>query len=520
VVAPIIGFAGITVAAFLRQVIGEYTAGIAKKKLASSYLVERIDNKIEKKFGKGYLKNHLTPNILKEIRELIHDELGAYSSKRDIDQLINNSVQILSNEHQQILQKLSTVESLLEKISIPWSYDLTKKTSEAVPQELLQGLLEGNLQGKSKSKKILNELIAEKKLPAEPHEDLNQFSFINQITANGEKELRRIVNKFSTTPEEINSLNTLMDISSLMIGPEEHINDIISGFVFRLIEEGLDTTDIEKSIIAFTFLIQKIGKLNHLSESDKLLLSSFLKKSLTDVNNPTRIIESFFLLTELGYSADIETNFVLDVMENHYKKGIDSSRVMTNQLKLSGRLARFLRRISSKSYKSGASLRTVRAIIKKLDKKKFVRSTHLLSSQLDRLTTEMNLMAAFFEKEKPKEEDLTELVELLQLLLNILNQPNAMNLKLKTKKKIIECMDSAYYLYDVLAIRNSWNMLTNYQLNIKSLYSPTLGNYQRISKNESALKESLLKYSRNRVQKMEKELPSPPSKKIKKKLTQ
>jgi hypothetical protein len=207
-------------------------------------------------------------------------------------------------------------------------------------------------------------------------------------------------------------------------------------------------------------------------------------------------------------------------MENHYKKGIDSSRVMTNQLKLSGRLARFLRRISSKSYKSGASLRTVRAIIKKLDKKKFVRSTHLLSSQLDRLTTEMNLMAAFFEKEKPKEEDLTELVELLQLLLNILNQPNAMNLKLKTKKKIIECMDSAYYLYDVLAIRNSWNMLTNYQLNIKSLYSPTLGNYQRISKNESALKESLLKYSRNRVQKMEKELPSPPSKKIKKKLTQ
>lgn len=519
-VAPIIGFAGITVAAFLRQVVGEYTANIARKKLASSYLVERIDNKIEKKFGKGYLKTHLTPNILKEIRIIIHDELGAYSSKRDIDQIINNSIQILSDEHQQILQKLSSVESLLEKISIPLSYDLTKETSEAVPQELLQGLLEGSLEGKSKSKKILEELMIENRLPKEPIEPLSYFSFISEIAQNGEYELQRIVNKFSNSPEEINNLNTLMDISSLMIGPNEHLNDIISGFVFRLIEKGLKTDEIEKSIIAFTFLIHKIGKLHLLSESDKLLLSSFLKKSLTDIDNPTHIVESYFLLTELGYSANIETDFIIELMQNHYKQGINSSKAMKNQLKLSGRLARFLKRISSKSYKPKASLKTVRALIKKLDKRKFIRETKLLSSQLDRLTTEMNLIAAFFENEKPKEEDLTEIVELLQLLLDILNRPTITKLNLKTKKKIIECMDTAYYLYDVLAFRNSWNMLQNYQLDIKSIHSPTLGTYQRISTNESALNESLIKYSRSRVRKIERELPSPPKQSKKRKITE
>lgn len=517
-VAPIIGFAGLTVAAFLRQVVGEYTANIARKKLASSYLVDRIDSKIENKFGKGYLKNHLTPNILKEIRVIIHDELGGYSSKRDIDQIINNTVQVLSDEHQQILHKLSSVESLLEKISIPLSYDLTKETSEAVPQELLQGLLEGSLGGKSKSKKILEELMVENHLPREPIENLSQFSFIDQLKQNGEYELQRIVNKFSNSPEEINNLNTLMDISSLMIGPSEHLNDIISGFVFRLIEKGLKTKEIEKSIIAFTFLIHRIGKLPLLSESDKLLLSSFLKKSLTDIENPTHIIESYFLLTELGYSADIEPNFILELMHNHYRKGITSSRSMKNQLKLSGRLARFLRRMSSKSYKPRASFKTVRALINKLDKRKFIRSTTLLSSQLDRLTTEMNLIAAFFENEKTKEEDLTEIVELLQLLLDILNRPNITKLDLKTKKQIIECMDTAYYLYDVLAFRNSWNMLQNYQLDIKSIYSPTLGTYQRIITNESALNESLIQYSRSRVRKIERELPSPPKQMKKKKI--
>jgi len=130
----------------------------------------------------------------------------------------------------------------------------------------------------------------------------------------------------------------------------------------------------------------------------------------------------------------------------------------------------------------------------------------------------MNLIAAFFENEKTKEEDLTEIVELLQLLLDILNRPNITKLDLKTKKQIIECMDTAYYLYDVLAFRNSWNMLQNYQLDIKSIYSPTLGTYQRINTYESALNESLIQYSRSRVRKIERELPSPPKQMKKKKI--
>ncbi len=519
-VAPFIGFAGLTVAALIKAVVAEYTANISRKKIAQSYLVERIDGKLESKFGKDFLKTKLTPDRLKQIREVVHEELGAYSSRRDLDQLITNSLSQLTDEHQQILGKLERVESLLEKISIPLSYSIAKETNEEIPQELLQGLLEGRLQGKKQSEKVLNELAEEFRVPDDTITQLENYSFVKQITSEGEKEMNRIVQRFSNSPQEINNLSTLMDISSLIIGPKEHLNDIVSEFVFRLIEQGLETSLVEDSIVGFTFLIHRLGKLDDLTESDRLLLSSFLKKRLTDIENPTRILESYFLLTELGYPTEIEPQFVLEIMERHYKQGLSTTKEMSNQLKLSGRLARFLRRLGTKTYKPEASMRTLRLLIKRLDKRKFVRSTQLLSYQLDRLNTEINLLVAYFEKKDPAEEDLNELVEILQLLLEILNRPNVMNLDLKTRKQIVECMDSAYYLYDLLSIRNSWNLLNNYNLDIKSLYTPTLGSYKRISTNQAALTNSIAEYSRRRVEMTERELPSPPRKQGKKKITE
>ena len=519
-VAPIIAFAGLTVASLIKTVVAEYTANMGRRKLARSFLVERVDSKLEKKFGKDFLKDKLTPHHLKEVRDAIHEELGAYSSSRDLDQLISNSIQTLSNEHQQILTKLERVESLLEKISIPLSYSISKEAEEEVPEELLQGLLEGSLLGKQRSDQVLNELINEKRIPENTVSSLNNYKFIEKLAVEGEKEMSRIVNKFTSSPEEINSLSTLMDISALMVGPNEQLNNIISEFVFRLIEEGLESSVVEKSIVGFTFLIHRLGKLDHLSESDRILLASFLKKNLRDIDNPTRLLESYFLLTELGQAADVDPDFVLEIMDKHYKRGINTTREMNNQLHVNGRLARFLRRIGLKSSKPSSSMRSIRMLIKKLDKRKFLRNTHLLIYQLDRLTTEINLVISYFEKTDPSEEDLNELVELLQSLLEILNRPNILKLNLKTKKRIIELMDAAYYLYDLLAIRNSWNLLNNYQINIKSLHSPTLGNYQRISTNQELFNSSLKAYSRKRLEKTNRDLPSPPSKRMRKKIAQ
>ncbi|MHA1443220.1 MAG: hypothetical protein ACTSRJ_01900 [Candidatus Hodarchaeales archaeon] len=519
-VAPIIAFAGLTVASLIKTVVAEYTANMGRQKLAQSFLIERMDSKLEKKFGKDFLKDKLTPHHLKEVREAIHEELGAYSSTRDIDQLITNSLQKLSNEHQQILVKLERVESLLEKISIPLSYFISKEAEDDLPEELLQGLLEGSLLGKQSSDKVLNELIDEKRIPNSTLSSLENFKFIETLVVEGEKEMNRIVNKFISSPEEINSLGTLMDISALMVGPKEQLNNIISEFVFRLIEQGLESSVIENSIVAFTFLIHRLGKLDTLSESDRLLLASFLKKNMSDIDNPTRLLESYFLLTELGYTADIDPGFVLEVMDRHYKKGINTTREMSNQLHVSGRLARFLRRIGLKSSKPTSSMRTIRMLIKKLDKRKFLRNTQLLVYHLDRLTTEINLVISYFEKTDPSEEDLNELVELLQLLLEILNRPNISKLNIGTKKRIIELMDASYYLYDLLAFRNSWNLLNNYQINIKSLHTPTLGNYQRITTNQEMFNRSLMEYSRKRLENVDRELPSPPSKRMRKKIAQ
>jgi len=520
VVAPIIAFAGLTVASLIKTVVAEYTANMGRRKIAQSFLIERMDSKLEKKFGKDFLKDKLTPHHLKEVREAIHEELGAYSSTRDLDCLITNSIQKLSNEHQQIFTKLERVESLLEKISIPLSYMISKETGEEVPEALLQGLLEGSLLGKHRSEHVLNELIDEKRIPTTTLSSLENYKFIEKLVVEGETEMNRIIDKFTSSPEEINSLGTLMDISALMVGPNEQLNSIIFEFVFRLIEQGLESSLIEKSIVAFSFLIHRLGKLDTLSESDRLLLKSFLKKNVTDIDNPTRLLESYFLLAELGYANDVNPNFVLEVMDRHYKKGLNTTREMNNQLHISGRLARFLRRIGLKSSKPTSSMRTIRMLIKKLDKRKFVRNTQLLTYQLDRLTTEVNLVISYFEKTDPSEEDLNELVELLQLLFEILNRPKITKLNLKTKKRIIELMDASYYLYDLLAFRNSWNLLNNYQINIKSLYTPTLGTYQRVTTNQELFNRSLKEYSRKRLENTDRDLPSPPSKRMRKKIAQ
>lgn len=512
-VAPLIAFAGLTVAALVKQVVADYTANMAKKSLAKSFLIERIDGKLEKKLGKDFLKEKLDDNNLEEIRQVIHEELAAYSPQKDLDQLIVNSVQKLSDEHQVILTKLDNVESLLEKIAIPLAYSITKESDKEVPEELLTGLLEGSLQGHTSSHKVLQELTEERTVPSEIFDTLKNFEFIERLNKVGDTEISRLVKKFAYTPEEINTLSTLMDISTLLTGPNEELENIVSEFVFAMISEGVNTSVIEDSVVSFCFLIHRLGKLELLSESDRLLLASFLRQSVQKIENPTRMIEAYFLLSAMDMASDISTDFIKEILDRYQKQGISSTREMAGQLRVSGRIARFLRRIGFKTAKPGVSIRTVDKLIRKLDRRKFVRSTQLLKYQLERLTSEMNLLIAYFEKDDPTQVDLEEVIELLQLLLEILNRPRVFQLDLETRKRVIELMDTTYYLYDLLAIRNSWGLLNKFQLNVKSFYSPTLGIYQRVTTNEAAFNKSLADYSRKRLKRIERDLPSPPRRK-------
>jgi hypothetical protein len=304
-----------------------------------------------------------------------------------------------------------------------------------------------------------------------------------------------------------------MEISSLLTGSNENIENLVSEFVFKMISEGINTPVIEDSVISFCFLVQKLGKLDLISESDRLILNSLLKKSINRINDPTRMLESYFLLSALDMAADIDSTFMKEIIERHHKQGYNSTKEMAGQLRVSGRIAKFLKRIGFRPSKPDTALRTIKNIIRKLDKRKFLRSTQLLKYQLERLTTEMNLLIAFFEKEEPSQIDLKEIIELLQMLLEILNRPNIAQLDLETRKRVIELMDTSCYLYDILAIRNSWSLLHSFKLDVQSLYSPTLGSYNRVTTDESAFNRSLHDYSRKRLKNIERDLPSPPRKK-------
>ncbi len=522
VVAPVIAFAGLTVAALVKQVVVDYTAGVvknkAKKSLAKSFLIDRIDKKLEKKFGKDFLKEKLNDDNLEEVRKVLHEELAAFSPKKDIDQLIVNSVQKLSDEHQIILEKLDKVESLLEKISIPLAYSITKESDNEIPEELLTGLLEGSLQGQESSQKVLKEITEEKAIPSDVLEYLKDYEFIQRLGEIGDSEISRLVRKFAYTPDEINTLNTLMDISALLTGPNEEIENIVSEFVFKMISEGVQTSVIENSVISFSFLIHRLGKLEFLSESDRLLLGSFLRESVQKIEDPTRVIEAYFLLSVMDMASDIDSGFIIDILDRYHEQNVSSTQEMVGQLRVSGRIARFLRRLGYKTTKPQTSIRKINQLIRKLDKRKFVRSTQLLKFQIERLTSEMNLLVAYFEKEESSPIDLDELIGLLHFLFEILNRPGVFKLDIKTRRLVIELMDSAYYLYDLLSIRNSWNLLNEYQLNVSTLYSPTLGSYQRVTTNVDAFNRSLVQFSQKQLKQIEHDLPSPPRKKSRQKL--
>jgi hypothetical protein len=94
-----------------------------------------------------------------------------------------------------------------------------------------------------------------------------------------------------------------------------------------------------------------------------------------------------------------------------------------------------------------------------------------------------------------------------------LNRPQILKLELESRRCIIELMDATYYLYDLLAIRNSRNLLNKFQLDVKSIYSPTLGSYHRISPDEAAINRALGDFSQKKIRQIEKDLPSPPKRK-------
>ncbi len=511
-VFPLLPFIGLTVGSLIKQILADYTANMAKKKLAKSFLIKRIDKKLEHKYGKEFLKSKLDDKKLEDVRKVIHEELSAYSSQKDLDQLIVNSVQRLSDEHQQILNKLDNVESLLEKISIPLAYTLTKESDQEIPEELLTGLLEGSIKGRSSSEKVLEELAQENQVPKDVFSTLKEFDFIKRVNEIGETEISRLVKKFIKTPEEINSLSTLMEISSLLTGSNEELENLVSEIVFKMISEGVNSPVIEDSVISFCFIVHKLGKLSLLSESDRLILNSFLRKSIRRIDDPTRVLEAYFLLSVMDMAADIDSTFIKQIVEQHHKQGYTTAKEMTGQLRVSGRMVKFLKRLGFRTSKPDNVFRTIKHLIRKLDKRKFVRNTQLLKYQLERLTTEMNLMISFFEKEEPTKEDLTEIIELIHMLLDILNRPKIAQLDLNTRKRVIELMDASCYLYDLLAIRNSWNLLHKFKLDIQSLYSPTLGNYDRVTTNESAFNRSLHDFSRKKLKSVDRDLPSPPRK--------
>lgn len=505
----VLPFVAITVGMLVRQIAVDFTADIAKKQLAQSYLVKRMDKKLKKKFGKSFLSNRLSDTDLDSVRSVLKEELSSYGIKepKEVDSLIVNSLSKLSDEHRIILAKLDNIETLIQKISIPLSFQISKDRGEILPPEMLEGLIEGKIKGNASSKSTFNELINDGEIPSSASEILDKWNFIEQMINYEQSRLESLFKRFTGSSDDINNLHNYLEIGSILdIAESLSATDAL---LTRIINEGLRSPEIEKSVISFCLIMDRLGRLSKLSEKEKKIMADFLLKRLNSDILANEKIETYFLLEKLGFSDYVDLNTILEIFEHFSKQKYQTTKDMKSQVKISVKVARFLKKIGMKKPPK-TSIRTVKSLVTKLDKRKFSRKTSLLLLQLDRLYTELNLLIAYFEKDNNDQVDIQDLSAFLQLLITIVNRPEALNLDNEVLERIIKLQDSTLYLYDLLAVRNSRNVLNKYEINIRSMYSSTLGKYRRISDEHEEVNKIIAQMKIKAKTSIASNLPSPP----------
>ncbi|MFQ5977763.1 MAG: hypothetical protein ACE5OZ_06535 [Candidatus Heimdallarchaeota archaeon] len=477
--------AGMTLSLFLRSITSRFLKGSSKdkKKIAGNFLTDRLKEKAMEKLGKRALKEPLAEGDLPILREIISKELAAYgATQKEIDSLILTSLNNLAEDHTEIIQKLEDMEQLVRKITLPLALKVAGG-GEELPQDLLEELMAQKLQGNPASEDVFNELVDEQQINGEMTSVLANYSFLEAIKEFEQKQLRDFLIKGESS-ENLNELHTYLVLSDMLSATiTEDAQETLDILISQLLVNDGEKITAGPLLLPILLVLDRMNRLSDLSEKRRLQLRGILALELPGAEDHDKL-ELLYLMTRIDENFRVNPELVEGTLDRLAETGISDAALKKKKISLPHRVVRYFRRRKRSSDKSRARrVRNLKSLTKRLEKRKFARATALMGYQLDRLVVELSLLIVDFETGVEYEEvSRVQLDELLRTLIDILQRPATRKLNAESRLQILEALDHALYLQDLIGLTNGMAFIQNGQQTISALYKSSLGRYRRTSR--------------------------------------
>ncbi len=475
----VLPFAGLTIGIFLKTVVSKWVLPEAGPKV-SDFLWNRMKKKIEKKTGKNVFNDHLRESNLEDIQKIIQDELSAYGVSREkVDELVFHCLADLENQHSEILTKLDNVENLLEKVVLPLSFQVSLNNPE-VPAALIEKLLHEDIRGNPDSQRVLKEMVEEGTVDTTSVEVVRKYEFLNELIGLENFLFQQFVHALEAGKENFNSLPAYLTIMNILgTEPENEENQKrLNNFIARLFTDMTDLTT--SSLIMLLHILDRLDRFTLLSDAsrsftiNRLLLE--LKKEEVD---DSTALEAVYFLGRLGGLDHVNYSHVDSILSRATQQAVDKE-----PLRLTQRIARWLRKRGTRSSRdTKRSIRVLHTLTRRLELRKFARSTPKLLRELARVNGEINLLILDFEREAelPAAQGLEFLIT---NLVTILQRADLKKFDVETRASFLRTLDNALYLQDLIGINQARQMAVKGQTILRGLYRKEIGKYQRQSDEE------------------------------------
>lgn len=479
--------AGMTLSLFLRSITSRFLKGSSKGKkgIAANFLTDRLKEKAMGKLGKRALKEPLVQDDLPILREIISKELAAYgATQKEIDSLILTSLNNLAEDHTEIIQKLEEMEQLVRKITLPLALKVAGG-GEELPQDLLEELMAQKLQGNPASEDVFNELVDEQQINGEMTSVLANYSFIKAVKEFEQKQLRDFLIKGESS-ENLNELHTYLVLSDMLSATiTEDAQETLDILISQLLVNDGEKIAAGPLLLPMLLVLDRMNRLSELSEKRRLQLRGILALELPGAEDHDKL-ELLYLMTRIDPNFRVNPELVEGTLDRLTETGISDAALKKKKVSLPHRVVRFFRRRKRSSVKSRVRrVRNLKSLTKRLEKRKFARATALMGYQLDRVVVELSLLIVDFETGEGVEYDelsRVQLDELLRTLIDILQRPATRKLNAESRLQILEALDHALYLQDLIGLTNGMAFIQNGQQTINALYKSSLGRYRRTSR--------------------------------------
>jgi len=511
----IIPLSTMTLSLFLRSVTSRFIKGSprSKKRIAGDFLTDRLKDKVVGRLGKRALQEPLTKEDLPVLRELISEELKAYgATQKEIDQLITTSLARLAEDHTEILSRLDDMEQLVRKVTLPLALKVAGG-DEDLPMDLLEELMAQKLLGNPSSERVFDEMVEEKQINGEMSSTLANFSFLTAVRDYEQKRVRDYLSK-NKMPEDLNELLNYLTISDMLSADtDEECKTILDDLIGQLLVDLGDRITGGPSLRPMLHILDRLNRLTQLSETRKHQLRGILTLELRDADD-TEKLELLYLMARVDPKFRVDPELVEGILDRLTKTGISDAALKKKKVSFSHRVLRFLRRRKRSSAKSRKrTIRNLKSLTRRLERRKFARATPLMHFQLERLIAELSLLIVDFEGQTEYGHGVAELDELLRTLIDVLQRPATKKLNAHSRLLILESLDHVLYLQDLIGLTNGLKFAVEGQETINALYTSSLGRYRRSNPDVLSSLVQLATVSQA--------LPSPPrrKKKVRKKLS-